>query len=280
MSHQPSTLSLDGVDLAYAERGDGNETVVLSHSYLVDHRQFDHQIERLSRDYRVLAYDHREHGRSRLHDGGESRYELRDMVDDAIGFIEHTGAAPCHFIGLSTGGFVGLRIALERPELLRSLVLMATSAELEPPARRLKYGAMFQVLRILGYGPLMTSVQRIMFSPDTLRDPERDDEMALWRERMMANDRHALIRFGRAIFRRDSVAGRLGEIDLPTLVIVGEHDHAQPVPRARVMADGIPGARLEIVPHAGHLSTIDRPQEVSELLAGFLKSVSDPGASN
>lgn len=273
MSHEVQRLTLPEVDLAYTERGSGEETVVFSHSYLVDHRHFDAQIDHLAGRYRVLAYDHREHGQSRLHTATPELYDVGALVDDAIAFIERAAAAPCHFVGLSTGGFVGLRIALRRPDLLKSLVLMDTSAELEPLYRRLKYEAMFLVLRFFGFGPLMGSVMGIMFSPDTLGDSARRDEMALWRERMTANDRTALIRFGRAIFRRDSVVERLGEITVPTLVIVGEDDNAQPIARHQVMAQGIPGARLEVIPGAGHLSTIDQPERVNEVLATFLEAL-------
>jgi len=263
-------IAVSGADLAYVERGEGDETVVLSHSYLVDHRQFASQIEALSAQYRVLAYDHREHGQSRWIRDGRKSYDLDDLVTDAAEFIARTGAAPCHFVGLSTGGFVGLRLALDHPGLLRSLVLMDTSAELEPLAKRLKYEAMFQILRLLGFRPLMASVMGLMFGSGTLRAPDRRAEMDLWRQRMAANDRAALVRFGRAIFRRQSVVARLGEIAVPTLVLVGDDDRPQPPARARVMADGIPGATLGIIPGAGHLSTIDEPRIVSERLSRFL----------
>ena len=193
-------ISVNGTKLAYVERGRGAETVVFSHSFLVDHRHFDAQIEALSDRYRIIAFDHREHGQSAL---SGTDYSMDDLVADAAGLIEAVGAAPCHFVGLSSGGFVGLRLALRSPHLLRSLVLMDTSAESEPALKRLKYEAMFQVLRVFGFGPLMGSVMRLMFSPASLGDPERRDEMNLWRERMRANDRHAIIRFGRAIFERD-----------------------------------------------------------------------------
>ena len=259
-------ITINGVELAYVERGSGEETVVLSHSYLVDHRQFESQIEALAGRYRVIAYDHREHGQS---GAGSRDYDVDDLVADAIGVIEHTQAAPCHFIGLSTGGFVGLRLALRAPQLLQSLVLMDTSAQLEPWNKRLKYEAMLQVLRLLDFTPLMRSVMGMMFAPQTLRDPQRRDEMDAWRRRMTSNDRAGLIRFGRAIFRRDSVVDELSAIKTPTLVVVGEEDRAQPPARARAIADGIPAAQLEIIPEAGHLSTIDQPTAVNERLERF-----------
>lgn len=263
------TLRANDVELAYLERGDGDESVVLAHSYLVDHRQYELQIERLAERYRVIAYDHRDHGRSAL---AGAPYSMDDLVTDAERLIEGTGSAPCHFVGLSAGGFVGLRLALRAPHLLRSLVVFDTSAEHEPLPRRLKYHSMFQILRLFGFRPLMGTVMSLMFGPATLSDLSRRDEMKLWRARIADNDREALIRFGRAIFARDSLVDRLGEIDLPTMVVVGEHDRAQSPARARLIAACIPEARLEIVPGAGHLATIDAPQQVTALLLDFLSS--------
>ncbi len=262
--------------LAFEEHGTGDETVVLSHSYLVDRRQFDAQIEVLSERYRVLAYDHRGHGESGRPEGG---YDMESLYRDAEGFIEATDAAPCHFVGLSTGGFVGLRLGFRRPDLVKSLVLMDTSAESESWLKRAKYEAMFAVVKAAGFGPVIDKTMAMMFGPVFLADPERREEVALWRERILAGDAVALIRFGRGIFARAAVVDRLGEIDVPTLVMVGEHDEPQPIERARVIADGIPGAELFVIPRAGHLSTIDNPRDVTSVLSSFLEAggLSDPG---
>ncbi len=262
-------IHVNGTELAYVERGRGLETVVFSHSFLVDHRHFEAQIEALSDRYRIIAFDHREHGQSAL-TGGD--YSMDDLVADAAALIEGLDAAPCHFVGLSTGGFVGLRLALRSAHLLRSLVLMDTSAEREPALKRIKYEAMFQALRVFGFGPLMGIVMSLMFSPVSLGDPARRDEMVLWRERMRANDPRAIIRFGRAIFERDDLMRDLHRILTPTLVIVGEDDRPQPPARARRIADGIPGAELVIIPDAGHLSTLDAPQAVNDALTRFLET--------
>ena len=266
-------IEVNGVELAYVERGQGAETVVFSHSYLVDHRHFDVQIEALAQRYRVIAYDHREHGESAL---VPTDYSMDDLVDDAAALIEALDAAPCHFVGLSTGGFVGLRLALRHPQLLRSLVVMDASAERESMAKRLEYEAMFLILRALGFKPLMKTVMGLMFSPETLGDPERRDQMNLWRERMSSNDRRALVRFGRAIFGRDDLTRELGRITAPTLVVVGEADRPQPPQRSRRIAEGIPGAELAVIEKAGHLSTVDAPVTITHALQRFLERRTAP----
>ena len=87
---------------------------------------------------------------------------------------------------------------------------------------------------------------------------------------MAANDPAALIRFGEAIFGRDSVLERMSELQTPTLVLVGAEDKATPPAKARRLAEAVPGARLEEIPGAGHLSTVEQPEAVSRLLLEFL----------
>jgi 3-oxoadipate enol-lactonase len=261
------THAANGAQLFYRVAGDGAETVVLSHSFLVDHRQFDAQIAELSEHFRVIAYDHRGHGRSA--DPGAA-YSMDDIYADAESLIEALVDGPCHFVGLSTGGFVGLRLAFRRPDLVNRLVLMDTSADLEGWKDRARYAVMLRAVPFVGYRPLMGSVMKTMFGPRFLADESRRDDVALWRQRMMESDRHAIARFGRAIFAREPVEDRLVEIQAPTLVITGASDAAQIPERARRMAEGIAGSRFELVPHAGHLSTIEEPEAVNALLLSFL----------
>lgn len=272
------SVDVNGVSLAYDEYGTADETIVLSHSYLVDRGQFATQVEVLRDRYRVLAYDHRGHGESGRPPDGD--YDMETIYADAVAFIEATDAGPCHFIGLSTGGFVGLRLGFRRPDLLKSLVLMDSSAEKESFLKRVQYEAMFAVLRRAGFDPLINRTMSIMFAPEFLDDPARQDEVAHWREKIMANDIDALIAFGRGIFGRSPVLDHLVEIDTPTLVMVGEHDDPQPVARARTITEGVEGTLLHVIPRAGHLSTIDNPEDVNWALSSFLDTGSLPAGAD
>lgn len=267
-------VDVRGVRLSFVERGSGPETLVFSHSYLVDHRHFEPQIAALEDRFRILAYDHREHGGS---DRTPTSYDLDDIYEDGVGFIEATCEEPVHWVGLSTGGFVGVRLGIRRPDLLRSLTLMDTSAEAEPFFYRIKYHLMLTVLGWVGFGPLIGETMKAMFGPAFLRDPGREAERELWKERMTANDREALVRFGRAIFSRDDIHGEVGRITTPTLVVVGEDDRAKPPEEARRLAEAIPGARLEVIPRAGHLCTVEEPEAVNAVLGPFLTGDSRTG---
>ena len=264
-------VTVNGVTLFYEEQGAGADTVVFSHSYLVDSTQFARQIEALSDRYRCIAYDHRGHGRSQVTEGG---YDMENLYTDAVAFIEALQCAPCHFVGLSTGGFIGMRIGIRRPDLLKSLILMDTSADPEPAENVKRYKLLMVIVRWLGWWPVIGKVMSLFFTERFLRDPERQDEVKEWKRRIMAGDKEAGIQFGKGIFARAGVYDELSTISVPTLVVVGENDMSTPVAKAQRIAEKIPGAKLAIIPGAGHLCTVEEPAVVTGEIEEFLSAQS------
>ena len=257
----------DGVDLHCVERGGGEQTVIFSHSYLADHTHFEPQIAALEDRFRVIAFDHRDHGRSAQ---ATRPYTIDDLVADGVAVIEHFGAAPCHWVGLSTGGFIGVRLALRHRSLLRSVTLIDTSAEREPLHKRAKYRGMFAALPLVGIRPMLGTAMRSMFGKSSFSDPSKASLLNHWRQRFAANDPQGLVRFGRAIFGRDDVSESLRSVDIPALVIAGAEDVALPLRRSERLAEVL-RAPLEIIEDAGHLSTVEQPDAVSAALTSFLE---------
>ena len=155
------SLAVDGLELHYEERGQG-VPVVFSHGLLWSGAMFDAQVEALSPRFRCIAYDHRGQGRSA---SSPAAYDMERLTSDAAVLIEKLGAGPCHFVGLSMGGFVGMRLAARRPELLRSLTLVETAADGEPRLNVPKYRALMLVSRAFGFRPVVGPVMKIMFGP-------------------------------------------------------------------------------------------------------------------
>ena len=260
-------ISVNGASIYYKDMGSSPETIVFSHSYLVDSYHFFPQIQVLKDKYRCLAYDHRGHGQSEVTNDG---YDMENLYADALGFIEGLGCAPCHFVGLSTGGFIGLRLAIRRPDLLKSLILMDTSADAEPEENLRQYKLLLFIVRWFGYKPVAGRVMPLFFGKKFLNDPARQDQVKEWRQRLMANDRKAMVKFGQGIFAREGVYDQLGQIKIPTLMVVGEEDVPTPQAKAERIAQGIPGARLVSIPDAGHLCTVDEPATVTKDIETFL----------
>src|SRR5437899_10903280 len=109
--------------------GPGPESLVCSYGWLWSGRVFDAQVALLKWRYRCVAFNFRGQGQSEVTGSG---YDMETLYEDAVALIEQLGCAPCHFLGLSMGGFIGLRLAARHPELLRSMILLETSADPEP----------------------------------------------------------------------------------------------------------------------------------------------------
>lgn len=269
-------LLANGASLWYEEHGAGPETVVFAHGLLWSGRMFDAQVASLSGRYRCVTFDFRGQGRSEVTAGG---YDMDTLADDAAALIEALGCAPCHFVGLSMGGFIGMRLAARRPELIRSLVLMETSADPEPAENVPRYrmlGGIVRALGGLGMQLVMPKVMRIMFGRTFLADPSREAERRLWRQRGMENDRLGVTRALQGVIDRKPIHDELGRISAPTLVMVGDEDVATVPAKAEQMRDAIAGARLVVIPGAGHTASVEQPDFVNSALAEFLAAAASP----
>lgn len=271
-------LTNEGASVSYTDSGappgrPDAPTVVFGHGLLFSGWMFSAQIETLRGDYRCVAVDWRGQGASPPAEGG---YDMDTLSRDAIALIEHLGVAPVHFVGLSMGGFVGQRIAARRPELLRSLTLLDTSPDREERSAALQDVVLSYIYRVVGIGPVRRPVEKIMLGPTFRADARSKPIVQEWIDMLSRCDREGMQQAILAVARRDGISDEIGAIKAPTLVAVGTDDVPTPVKKSRRIAELIPGARLEIIANAGHSSTIEQPEAVSQLLAGFLAEVDGP----
>src|SRR5262249_22014148 len=109
-------IVVNGANLHYEDTGPGREPIVFAHGLLWSGRMFEAQVAALKGRYRCITFDFRGQGQSEITRSG---YDMDTLADDARALIEALGIAPCHFLGLSMGGFVAMRLAARRPELIR-----------------------------------------------------------------------------------------------------------------------------------------------------------------
>ncbi len=178
----------------------------------------------LKNRYRCVAYDHRGQGRS-ADDIGRA-ISMETVTEDAVALIEKLGLGPVHFCGLSLGGIVDMRLAVGRPDLIRSLVLLDTTADEEP--YKLKYQADDRRGPAFGVRFVARAVMPALFGKTTLNDPARADERAQWMQQLIMN-RSSIWRAANGVLERKSIYGELGKIVAPTLVMVGDGgcEHAE-----------------------------------------------------
>ena len=260
-------LLINGTSIHYEEDGAGPETVVFAHGLLLSGKMFENQVRALRDRYRCITFDFRGQGQSEVTRSG---YDMETLTGDAAGLIEALGCAPCHFVGLSMGGFVGMRLASRRPGLLRSLVLLETSADPESPDAVGRYRRLNLVARCLGVKPVVGRVMKILFGRKFLGDPARAGLRKEWRDRLVANHRIGITRAVTGVIDRAGVYEEIGRIGVPTLIIVGDQDVATPPAKAGRIHSRIRDSKLVVIPGAGHTSTVEEPEAVNRELGEFL----------
>jgi 3-oxoadipate enol-lactonase len=263
-------VQVNGTRLHVEDSGGGGAPVVFAHGVLYSSRMWDAQVAAMRDRYRCIAYDHRGQGESAVPASG---YDMETVSEDAAALIQGLGSGPVHFVGLSMGGFVGMRLAARHPELLRSLVLLDTSADPEPPENLPRYRMLAFIARWFGQRPVAGSVLKIMHGASMRADPARASELAAWRARLIASDRIGAVRAVYGVFQRRPVHDELAKIRVPTLVMVGEEDTAAVPAKGEAIARAIAGARLVRVPRAGHMAPIDNPAFVTAELLSFLAKI-------
>ncbi len=259
--------------LFYEERGAGFP-LLFGHSYLWDSAMWEPQVRALSSAYRCIVPDLWAHGRSDLPPADFSRLET--LADDYWAFVQTLGLERFAVIGLSVGGMWGAHLALRHPEAVAALVLMDTYVGPEPEEKRLRYFGMLDMVEKVRAvpAPVAEAVLSLIFSPVTVeKRPELPARFRTALTTLPPERAPGIVAIGRAIFSRTSLLERLPELRIPTLIIVGADDLARPPSEAEEMARLIPGARLEIIPEAGHISNLEQPDRVTSLIQSFLEEV-------
>jgi|SRR5947209_8699962 len=263
------TVRVNGVNLFYKESGSGPETIVFSHGLLMDHTMFEPQRAAFEKNYRVIAYDHRAQGQSE--DPGRG-YDMSTLADDATMLVRALRAVPCHFAGLSMGGFVGMRVAAHHPELVRTLTLMNTTAMQEKLANRLRYGILAQFVKIIGPAPFTPIAVKELFGRSTRTSQEKRAMLDAWRAKLGDRPKNIARSLQAVMNRRAFRKNEMGAIQCPTLIIAGEEDAAQPPQNSESLVAGIRGARFITIPRAGHSSSLEQPEAVIAAMRELLQS--------
>jgi pimeloyl-ACP methyl ester carboxylesterase len=253
-----------GLDIFYEDSGAGSP-VVLGHSFLCSGKMWREQVPALDAKFRVINPDLRGHGRS----GHVTRpFSLYDALSDVIAVLDQLNIQRATWCGLSIGGMVALRAALTCPERVAGLILLDTDAGAETGLHKLKYRAMGAGASVLGLRPFLPPIARLMFGATTRR--QNPMLVSEWKRQFASLHVPSLLRCLEALMRRDSLLGRLDQIGVPALVLVGEEDRSLPPPLSRRIHDRLRHSTFGLIPGAGHLSSLEQPAPVTDAITGFL----------
>lgn len=255
-------VRINGVLLHYRLSGHSDRpTLALVNSLGTDARIWDAVIANLGDRYCILSYDKRGHGLSDVPTGD---YSIDDHVADLLGLLEHLNVNRLALAGVSVGGMIAQAFAARYGTRLQALVLCDTAARIGSDAL---WNERIAAVRAGGMAAIVDAVMERWFTPAFRRD--QPDDVAGWRallERTPVDGYAGTCAALRDADLRDTV----GQIVVPTLVVVGDQDQATPVELVRETAERIPGARFSVIGDSGHIPAIDQPATLAGMMQQFL----------
>jgi 3-oxoadipate enol-lactonase len=258
-------IKVNGVTLYYEIHGPKDAPLLVLNNGVIMNAasSWAFQTEALSRRYRLLQYDCRGQGES---DHPEEPYSMSLHADDLAALLQALLIHKAHIAGISYGGEVAQAFALKYPERTASLILADTVSEVRTDLRYVVEG-WIDALRSEDALAFFNATVPWNFSPQFIRaNPQLMEEA---QKRYAKLDFKAIIRLCECFLEVDFTA-RLGAIQIPTCIIVGERDLLKGPEYAQIMVERIPHAELHILSGAGHATCWERPAEFNTVILGFL----------
>lgn len=258
------TLSLDGVELFYEERGEGAPLVFL-HGLGSSTRDWQHQFDHFSARYRCIAFDLPGSGQSRELARPHGPFSVAGFARAVADAMKALRVAPADVVGLSMGGMTGLQLALDAPEVVRSLTVVNAGASVVARTMkdRLALGVRAVLTKTLGPRGVARLVAPRLF-PRADQAPLRE---AFIRQ-MAAQDPRAYAAVSRALFGW-SVEDRVSTLRCPVRFIAADADYT-PVAVKESLAARIPGAKVIVVPNSHHALPVECPEVFNRVLEAEL----------
>lgn len=260
---------INGIRLYYEVHGDGTP-LVLAHGFGANLGMWAEQIEPLSQKYRLVVYDMRGHGRTEAPPDWRS-YSLDDYVEDQRRLMDHLGIDEAYVGGLSMGGGIALRFALTYPHRVKALLLCDTSARNYALQGDRPAGAPVPWLRrflLRNVAPTVFAFGRhLPFE----RLPRTHPVVKSYLQAVRQQTPHGLRGGWHALMGQEDLEGRLSEIRVPTLIIVGDRDPL--LSPSRAMQRLIAGCRFVLIRGSGHGTCGYRPDAFNKAVLEFLADV-------
>jgi 3-oxoadipate enol-lactonase len=262
-------LDVPAASLYYECAGKGHP-LLLIHAGIADSRMWDDQFTLFAQRYRVIRYDLRGYGQTRLQAGTFASYE------DPAALLNALGVQRAHVIGVSFGSEIALNFTLAHPELVASLVMVAPGVGgAEPSERIIRFFEEEDALLEKGDLQGATELNLRLWVDGLHREPEQVNPTV--RQRVYDMQYHAFtIPIPEGTHEehlQPPALVRLSEVHVPTLVIAGDLDLPEKLELTTQLAASIPGARQEIIAGAAHMVSMEQPQEFNRVVLDFLDGV-------
>ncbi|MGH7731277.1 MAG: alpha/beta fold hydrolase [Candidatus Eiseniibacteriota bacterium] len=259
-------VAVEGAELAVLVRGEGPPLLFI-HGFPFDRALWRHQLAALSK-WKRIAPDLRGAGGSTAPADG---YSMARYADDLVAVLDAVGARDAVVCGLSMGGYILFELLRRHADRVKAVILTATRAEADTAEARRGRDELAAVAEREGQDAVAERLlPRLLAAATRAAQPELVDEVRVMIRRIPVP---GIVGALRAMRDRPDSTGTLGAVRVPALVLVGSEDQITPPPVAQAMAAAIRGARLAVIPAAGHLAPLEQPLATSRALADFLESL-------
>ena len=256
-----------GTEIEYDARGAGPPVVFL-HAFPLGQFMWDREAEALSGRHRVVRFDARGFGGT---PPGGGPLTMDRIADDTAALMDHLEIETAVVAGCSMGGYAAFAFVRRHPGRLAGLVLQDTRAGADTAEARASRATLAS--RVLEEGAQAAADAFVPKLVGETTQGENYDLVAHLHERILATSPVGIAQALHGLGTRADSRETLADIQVPTLVVVGEEDVLTPPAEAEAMAAAIAGSRLEVIPRAGHLSNLENPTAYHDALTRFLESI-------
>ena len=250
--------------LSYKTYGDPLGTpVVFIHGYPLNQKMWDSQVKAIGAKAHVITYDQRGFGSSINTDPS---YTFEAYVDDLLSLLDHLKIKKATVVAFSMGGYVALRAMERHPERFHALVLADTQSAADSDKAKLNRGKSLRSLKEDGLQKAASDFLTNALSSQPRSAGLREQLLKLVLENPVSGIGSALV----ALATRTDTTESLGQIKVPTLILVGEEDKITPVAAAQSLQEKIPGSVLKVISKAGHLLPVENSEDFNAALVNFL----------
>jgi 3-oxoadipate enol-lactonase len=257
----------DGFRMHYEVKGAGTP-VLFIHGYPFDSSMWQPQAAALAGEARMIMPDLRGFGQSEV---TAPPYSMDRFADDLRELLDQMGIERAVLAGLSMGGYIAFAFYRKAPERVRALALLDTRPQPDSPEGREGRKKAAETARSEGAAAIAKGLIPKLFSPKTLESEA--PVVGQVRQMMERQPVDGIVGALAAMADRPDSTPTLTEITCPTLILVGADDVLTPPDASREMHAAIRGSQLEIIPDAGHLSTMEQAERVNAILSDWLRHV-------
>ena len=257
----PQKLIRD-ININYEIIGDG-QPLLFIHGLGSSLRDWEEQIPVFSKKFKVITLDLRGHGQT---DKPRGPYSITMFAEDIAELIKSLKVDPVHVVGISLGGAIGFHLAIDHPDITKSLVVVNMSASV--PIKSLKEKQMF-FLRVLIVKMMGMKKMGEVLAKRLFIKPEQEELREKMASRWAENDKKAYLSSLKTL-KNWSVLERLHEIKCPTLLVSSDEDYT-PLSAKEEYTAMIPNAKLVVIEDARHAVSVEKPGELNTILMDFLK---------